>query len=465
MIKSVLISIVLVFQISLLAQNVIVSGIAIGAENEEIRIVKFKDQISYLEETIGEVVIDSLGRFSMSFQIDETLYTKIKLGFHCAGLYVEPGGIYEIFIPADPEGSFFRLNPTYDSPYLNFEIINSDYYELNSMISKLNIVFDDFIINNFNAIYRQRQRDKIDTLKRIIKTVVTKRSNEYFNDYVEYKIASIEQLARLKNRNSIGKQYFKIRSILYENIEYMDLFNQFYSKYLTASNKKIDRYELIKIINGGEAYLELMDSLSDEKDFSFEIFRELVILKSLKDLYFLPEFSSNEIISQFEFISKNGIFYKNRQIANDLIFDLTQFNTGAPAPYFALRDRNDKVKSLEDFRGKYIYLNFWSSDCIPCLLEMDSLRNLKSKYENEIEFISIGVDEDREKVFNRAGELNYNWTILDYNHNNSLLEDYKVKAFPFYVLIDKEGNILKYPANSPFENAEKIFQELIKKDD
>ena len=465
MIKSILISIIVFFHFAGMSQNVTISGIAMNADFEEIRIVKFKDQISYLEETIGEVVVDSLGRFSMSFQIDETLYTKIKLGFHSAGLYVEPGGIYEIFIPPDSEGSFFKLNPTYDSQYLNYDIINSDEKELNSMISKLNIVFDDFIINNFNAIYRQRQRDKIDTLKRIIKTVFTKRSNKYFNDYVEYKIASIEQLARLKNRNSIEKQYFKTRSILYENIEYMDFFNQFFSKYFTATSKNFDTDELIKIINRGEAYLNLMKFLADEKVFSDKIFRELVILKSLKDIYYISGFSQKEIISQLKLVSKNGISEQNRQIANDLIFDLTQFNTGAPAPYFALRDRNDKVKSLEDFRGKYIYLNFWSSDCIPCLLEMDSLRNLKSKYENEIEFISIGVDEDREKVFNRAGELNYNWTILDYNHNNSLLEDYKVKAFPFYVLVDKEGNILKYPANSPFENAEKIFQELIKKDD
>lgn len=459
--KLISISIILFFHFALFSQNVTISGIAMGAENENIRITKYKDQISYLEETIGEAVIDSIGKFSMSFQLDETSYTKINLGFHNAGFYIEPDGIYEIFIPADPEGSFFRLNPTYDSPYLNYEIINSDDYELNSMISKLNIVFEDFIIDNFNAIYRQRQRDKIDTLKRIIKTVFTKRSNKYFNDYVEYKIALIEQLARLKNRNSIEKQYFKTRSILYENIEYMDLFNQFYSKYLTASNKKIDRYELIKIINGGEAYLELMDLLSDEKDFSFEIFRELVILKSLKDLYFLPEFSSNEIISQFEFISENGIFDKNRQIANDLIFDLTQFNTGAPAPYFALSDRNDKVKSLEDFRGKYVYLNFWASDCIPCLLEMDSLRNLRNKYENEIEFVSIAVDDEKEIMFKRVSELNYDWTILDYAHDISLLEKYKIKAYPFYVLIDKEGNILKYPANSPSENVDKLFLELV----
>ena len=449
----------------MVSQNVTISGIAMNADFEKIRIVKFKDQISYLEETIGEVVIDSLGRFSMSFQIDETLYTKIKLGFHSAGLYVEPGGIYEIFIPADPEGSFFRLKPTYDSPYLNFEIINSDYYELNSMISKLNIVFDDFIINNFNAIYRQRQRDKIDTLKRIIKTVFTKRSNKYFNDYVEYKIASIEQLARLKSRDSIEKQYFENENILYENIEYMDFFNQFFSKYLTATSKNFDIDELIKIINRGEAYLNLMKFLADEKVFSDKIFRELVILKSLKDIYYIPGFSQKEIISQLKFVSENGVSEQNRQIAHDIIFVLTQFDIGTPAPAFSLKDKNNKIKRLDDFVGKYIYLNFWSSDCIPCLLEMDSLRNLKSKYENEIEFISIGVDEDREKVFNRAGELNYNWTILDYNHNNSLLEDYKVKAFPFYVLVDKEGNILKYPANSPFENAEKIFQELIKKDD
>lgn len=463
MIRYVLISIILCFHFTLFSQDVTISGIAMGAENENIRIIKYKDQISYLEETIGEAVIDSIGRFSMSFQLNETSYTKINLGFHNTGFYIEPDGIYEIFIQADPEGSFFRLNPTYDSPYLNFEIINSDDNELNSMISKLNIIFEDFIINNFDAIYRQRQKDKIDTLKHIISTVFTEGSNKYFNNYVQYKIASIEQLARLKNRSSIEKLYFENKNILYENIEYMDFFNQFFSKYFTATFKKFDRDELIKIINGGEAYLKLMGSFADEKAFSEKIFSELVILKSLKDMYYLPGFSRKEIISQFEFISEKGISDKNRQIAIDLIFVLTQFNTGTPAPFFALKDRNEKINSLEDFKGKYVYLNFWASDCIPCLVEMDSLYNLKNKYENEIEFVSIGVDDEKEKLFDRADELNYNWTILDYAHDKSLLDKYKVKAYPFYVLIDKEGNILKYPANSPSENAEKLFRELVGK--
>ncbi len=463
MIRFVIISITLFFHFVLFSQNVTISGIAMGAENENIRILKYKDQISYLEETIGEAVIDSIGKFSMSFQIDEISYTRINLGFHSAGFYIEPGGIYEIIIPADPNGSFFRLNPTYDSPYLNYEIINSDDYELNSMISKLNIIFEDFIINNFNAIYRQRKKDKIDALKHTLNTIFPKPSNKYFNDYVEYKIASIEQLARLKNRNSIEKQYFENKDILYENIEYMDFFNQFYSKYLTATNKQFDRYELIEIVNRGEAYLKLMDSLAGEKVFSDEIFRELVILKSLKDMFYMPEFSRKEIISQFEIISEKGIGIKNRQIAVDLIFELMKFDPGAPAPYFSLKDKNGQEVSLRDFNGKYVYLNFWASDCIPCLMEMDSLRSFNKILENKIAFISIGVDENNEKIFSRADELNYNWTILDYAHDKSLLDKYKIKAYPFYVLIDKEGNILKYPANSPSENAEKMFQELVGK--
>jgi len=461
MIRFSIISIIIFFHLALFSQNVTISGIAMDADFEKIKIVKFKDQISYLEETIGETVIDSLGKFSMSFHVNETLYTKIQLGFHSAGLYIEPDGLYEIFIPSDSAGSFFMLNPTYDSPYLNFQIINSDDNELNTMISKLNIVFEDFIINNFNAIYRQRKQNKIDTLKNIISKIFSVQSNKYFKNYLEYKIASIEQLARLKGRDSIEIQYFENKEILYENIEYMDFFNHFFSKYFTATFKKFDRDELIEIINRGGAYSKLMESLAGEKVFSDEKFRELVILKSLKEMYYLPEFSRKEIISQFEFISENGIGNKNRQIALDLIFALTQFEIGSPAPIFSLKDSDGKIINLEDFKGKYVYLNFWTSDCIPCLLEMDSLRSFNEIYKNEIEFVSIGVDDDKEKIFNRAGDLNYNWTILDYAHDKSLLDKYKIKAYPFYVLIDKEGNLLKYPANSPSENADKMFQELL----
>ena len=43
---------------------------------------------------------------------------------------------------------------------------------------------------------------------------------------------------------------------------------------------------------------------------------------------------------------------------------------GAKAPSFALPDLNGRTISLEQFKGKVVFLDFWAPWCIPCKQEL-----------------------------------------------------------------------------------------------
>jgi hypothetical protein len=56
---------------------------------------------------------------------------------------------------------------------------------------------------------------------------------------------------------------------------------------------------------------------------------------------------------------------------------------------------------------------------------------------------------------------NYSLVFLHYDNKMELLENYNIKTFPSYILIDMQGNILKCPAPKPDANLENYFRELL----
>ena len=68
---------------------------------------------------------------------------------------------------------------------------------------------------------------------------------------------------------------------------------------------------------------------------------------------------------------------------------------GRPAPDFelpSLRSGNESIR-LSDYRGKIVYLDFWSSWCAPCRRAMPHLDTLRQEF-SRADFEVIGVNTD-----------------------------------------------------------------------
>ncbi len=114
----------------------------------------------------------------------------------------------------------------------------------------------------------------------------------------------------------------------------------------------------------------------------------------------------------------------------------------AKAPEFSGKGIDGIVHTLEDYKGKVIFLNFWATWCPPCREEMPDIEKIYKEYgSNKKDVVILGVsNESKEKVENFLKEEGYTFpTIID--KKNEIGEKYYVYAYPTTYIINKKGEL------------------------
>lgn len=114
---------------------------------------------------------------------------------------------------------------------------------------------------------------------------------------------------------------------------------------------------------------------------------------------------------------------------------------GRPAPPFTVTLFDGKKLSLDDLRGKVVFLNFWASWCPPCRVESKDLEAAWQKHKDE-EIVFLGIDiQDSEKealAFLKEFDITY---PNGRDASGKISIDYGVWGIPETFLIDPEGRI------------------------
>ena len=106
---------------------------------------------------------------------------------------------------------------------------------------------------------------------------------------------------------------------------------------------------------------------------------------------------------------------------------------------FKLIDREGNTISLEDFKGKVIFMNMWATWCPPCIAEMPSIDKLHEEMGDEVAFIMLSLDDDFEKAKDFDKRNGYGLPI--YAPGSNLPAMYQSSAIPTTYVIDAKGNL------------------------
>lgn len=132
---------------------------------------------------------------------------------------------------------------------------------------------------------------------------------------------------------------------------------------------------------------------------------------------------------------------------------------GSPIPDVEIHDINGKPHSLAEYKGKYIYLDFWASWCGPCNREIPFLKELEKTLGNDnVVFVGISIDEDAEawkEAMKRHG-LSENQFL----GNKRIAEMLSIQSIPRYLIYDKDGKLLN--ANAPRPSSGDEIRSILK---
>lgn len=150
----------------------------------------------------------------------------------------------------------------------------------------------------------------------------------------------------------------------------------------------------------------------------------------------------------------NKIIEKKDSIIKKVTFKLSDKNIEGEVHYKRLMEHlydkelpNFNLKALtssnldsKSLKGKPTMINFWFTQCPPCVDEMPFLNKLKDKYKDKINFISITYEnKDNVEEFLKNHSFDFKHLINAKQYTDKL----KVKAYPLNIFLD-ENRIVKH---------------------
>ena len=118
--------------------------------------------------------------------------------------------------------------------------------------------------------------------------------------------------------------------------------------------------------------------------------------------------------------------------------------TGGKTPALKLADADGRERSLAEWRGKTVVVNFWATWCEPCREEMPSLERLKERLAGKgFDVLAVNVGESPERVARFTREVPVTFPIV-YDKDSAVAKTWKVRVYPTSYVLGPDGRIRYY---------------------
>ena len=442
------------------AQKVTLSGKSIDYSSKELTFYTVPDPVLHEKVELASTKVAADGTFSLVLPINQTVEIYTDLEKYCGTMVAEPGKNYQIELPPFSPRTSFESRSIYfkPAPYW-LGLPGTGNSDLNYVVRSFITDFNNETFKNTIPIYQQKSKEVVsEIIDRLGKKYSTNQS-EYFRILKQYYYAELEYALNQGSTDYIIRKYFAGQPVHLTHPIYQRVFETIFTDFLRRQAQDISNQKIVTITDSGD-YIGLTNFF-EQKGYGKEL-AELVVLKGLNDGYYTGSFSKEGVIKAIDMARRAATSPKLQTIAFQLKHKLTSLAVGGKAPAIKLFNSNNQTVTLDQFKGKFIYLTFFKSISSDCRVELDSIVSVERKFRQVLSVVSVALDdnfEDAEKIWKAKG---YSWPLLNGSKQKQLIINYNTAIPPTYYLVGPDGNLKLSQAPSPTHGFEPLFLKIFR---
>ncbi|NSW44703.1 MAG: hypothetical protein HPY79_02590 [Bacteroidales bacterium] len=455
---------------SAISQNTTISFINKSYSNDTLYVLKEKDFITKIWDTIAWAKVNNNGEWIVKLNIHSTQIVHIPLYKNEIVVCVEPNNLYKIKVPLKQPLTIEDSLNTYFEPFIFYTtILNMDSTCTHESISRLEYSIDTLVQKYFKVLHFKIKRRTVDSLLNLLSVKYDHVSSKYFKQYLFYKIILMKYLSYERDQNFIIKYYFNDKPVLLNNAAYTELFNQIFNDYLSYYATTHWGEDVSDAITKLRSPIALRKAIKRNPAFTNDTLVDLVILKGLHDAYYSNDLPNKvrfspigikTILDSMIFVAKTNSLKQmatniRQKIKNDeIIYAFEEF------PFIDI-DGNELY--LRNFKGKYVYLmiaDFRSYEFLPFLKqEKASL----TRFLDKMHVINIVLYPQKEKLKHMIKSHDLIGEYLFCKNDEKQFKKYfKIKALPQFMIWSSDGKVVNNNAPSPDDRIIPYLMQIIK---
>jgi len=440
------------------AQPTIITGTALDYAKRKITFYSISDPILNQKQELATTTLGNDGKFAFEITLKKTVEIRCDLEKYCGTMILEPGEKYTIQLPPYTPRSNEEAKSIYFKPTLFwFGILNKDPKDLNFSVRAFLSDYNTEFSKNSAQIYQIKSKTTVEQIIRRLDQKYESIQNSYFQNVKKYSYFELENSVNQDNTDFLVSKYFQSKNLDIEHPTFQKAFETIFTDFLRKQSQNQKNSSIIAFINGG--YFDKLVAFYKTKGYAQEV-AELAILKGLYDGYYTGNFIKTGLLKAIEEAKSSASERSTRKLAEQIYTKLTKLAVGAKAPLFKLPNIQNRPTSLEQFKGKFVYLAFFNSKSLDCQMELDSIISIHRKLNPALTVLAISLDEHFDASINLWKKKGYKWELL--NGAEQVKLDYNATLTPAFFLISPDQTLLLAQAPTPSHGFEPLFLKILR---
>lgn len=402
--------------------------------------------------------LNAEGQFSVSLDLREAVAVMLKHGDEFSRLYIRPG-----------DNLSLSLNPKQFDETLTYTGRGS---KINNYQAAMILMSDS--LPGPRELYTMSEAKFIKTMDSIDAVKLSyledfEIEDQQFIDFtvntLKWQQANYKQVYEGAYRSLTGVDTFTVSEDFYAFKNELDINDSTllhipnFVRYISSHASNLSReYQKEVDTTFSPAYYAVIKDSFDNKAVQERLIYELLKM----NLTYMGDSERKQMVSAWKEMEPST---ERLIVINEKLADWDRISPGNPAPSFRFASIDGDTLSLQDFRGKVVYVDVWATWCGPCIREHPYMEELQNEFEGEeVAFIAIGTDNSpepwRKMVQDKA--LSGIHLYAPDAGSDQLKKDYIINGIPRFILIDQQGNIVDPNAARPSGDIDKQIADLLK---